>query len=395
MFRYHLLDAARERARAVSQKGALFPWRTINGQEASAYYAAGTAQYHINAAIAYAIRRYVQATGDEDFLRRYGAEILVETARLWYDLGFFSERQGNRFCIHGVTGPDEYTTVVDNNTYTNLMARLNLRYAAEVVEQLHLERGNAYTELVFRTELKPEEPGHWRRAAEAMYVAYDEKRGIHPQDDSFLEREVWDFAHTPPDHYPLLLHYHPLVIYRHQVLKQADVVFAMFLLDDEFTEEQRRRNFDYYDPLTTDDSSLSACIQSIVAAELGYRAQALRYWEYALLMDMADVGGNVKDGCHVAALAGSWMAVVYGLAGMRERQGRLCFDPRPYIGRVRFALIVRGQRLEVQVDKGTVTYRLQGTDGLTIEHRGATLQLSDGEAVTRDVAEPTRTASSD
>jgi alpha,alpha-trehalose phosphorylase len=392
MFRYHLLDAARERARAVNQKGALYPWRTINGEEASAYYAAGTAQYHINAAVAYAIRRYVAATGDEEFLQRFGAEILVETARLWYDLGFFSEHRANQFCIHGVTGPDEYTTVVDNNTYTNLMARMNLRYAAEVVERLQLEHRSAYRELVYRTGLKPDESRDWHRAAKAMYVPCDEERGIHPQDDNFLGRKVWDFAGTPADHYPLLLHYHPLVIYRHQVLKQADVVLGMFLLGEDFTEEQKRRNFDYYDPLTTDDSSLSACIQSIVAAELGYRTQALKYWEYALLMDLADVGGNVKDGCHVAALAGSWMAVVYGLAGMREREGRLCFDPRPYVRRLRFTLIVHGQQLEVRMEKGAVTYRLQGTAGLIIEHRGESLHLSHGEAVTRHAAEPNDTA---
>jgi alpha,alpha-trehalose phosphorylase len=387
LFRYHQLDAARERAREVSQKGALFPWRTINGREASAYYAAGTAQYHINAAVAYAIRKYVEVTGDKEFLHQYGAEILVETARLWYDLGFFSERQGGRFCIHSVTGPDEYTTVVDNNTYTNLMARENLRYAADVVEAMHLDHNRAYTELVYHTDLVSGETQDWRRASEAMYVAFDEKLGIHPQDDSFLERELWDFDATPADHYPLLLYYHPLVIYRRQVLKQTDVVLAMFLLGEEFTPEQKRRNFDYYDPLTTDDSSLSACVQSIVAAELGYEDKALKYWEYALLMDMGDVDGNVKDGCHIAALGGSWMAAVYGLAGMRDRGGRLAFDPRSYVKRLRFALSVSGQRLEVCIENGSVTYRLRGKAGLTIEHRGERLDLRDGDAITLPTGE--------
>jgi alpha,alpha-trehalose phosphorylase len=387
LFRYRLLDAARERAREVSQRGALFPWRTINGQEASAYYAAGTAQYHINAAIANAIRKYVEVTGDEQFLRRFGAEILAETARLWYDLGFFSERQGGRFCIHCVTGPDEYATVVNNNTYTNLMARENLRYAADVVEALRSTQPEAYTELAYRTALKAEEPSDWRRAADAMYVAYDEKLGIHPQDDSFLEHKVWDFEGTPDDHYPLLLHYHPLVIYRHQVLKQADVGLAMFLLGDEFTREQKRRNFDYYDPLTTGDSSLSACIQSIVAAELGYRTKALDYWKYALLMDLADIGGNVKDGCHIASLGGSWMAAVYGIAGMRDRGGMLSFDPRPYLQGLRFSLIVRDQRLEVCMEGSSITYRLQGEAGLTIRHCKELLTLRDGEAVTRQIPE--------
>jgi alpha,alpha-trehalose phosphorylase len=388
LFRYEMLDAARQRAREVSQKGALYPWRTINGQEASAYYAAGTAQYHIDAAVAYAIRKYVEVTGDDEFLRRYGAEILVETARLWYDLGFFSDRLDGRFCIHSVTGPDEYTTVVDNNTYTNLMARENLRYAAEVAETLKSTHPDAYKELAYRTELLTDEPHYWQRAADAMYVAYDKQLGIHPQDDTFLNHKVWDFANTPTDHYPLLLHYHPLVIYRQQVLKQTDVVFAMFLLGEDFTTDQKRRNFDYYDPLTTGDSSLSACIQSIVAAELGYRAKAMEYWEYALLMDMADIGGNVKDGCHIAALGGSWMAAVYGLAGMRDRGGTISFDPRPYVERLYFALTIRGQRLEVRMDGGSATYLLHGTAGLTIYHRGECLVLSDSVPVTRSIALP-------
>jgi alpha,alpha-trehalose phosphorylase len=218
-----------------------------------------------------------------------------------------------------------------------------------------------------------------------MYVAFEESLGIHPQDDEFLDHELWDFANTPEEHYPLLLFYHPLVIYRRQVLKQPDVVFAMFLLGEDFTEEQRRRNFDYYDPLTTGDSSLSARIQSIVAAELGYRTKALEYWKYALLMDLANVGGNVKDGCHIASWGGSWMAAVYGFAGMRDRGGRLSFDPRGYLEWLRFALTVRGRRLEVCIENGTVTYLVQGKAGLTIEHCGESLALREGEPVTRHI----------
>ncbi len=385
MFRYHMLDSARQRAREVSQKGALFPWRTISGQEASAYYAAGTAQYHINAAISYAIRKYVEVTGDEEFLCTCGAEILVETARLWYDLGFFSDRRNGRFCIHAVTGPDEYATVVDNNTYTNLMARENLRYAVEAIRMLKDKHPRAYERLLFSTRLNAEEPKDWQRAAEAMYIGFNESLGIHPQDDSFLNHQAWDFANTPLDHYPLLLHYHPLVIYRRQVLKQTDVVFAMFLLGEDFTREQKLRNFDYYDPLTAGDSSLSACIQSIIAAELGYQRKATEYWKYALLMDMADVGGNVKDGCHIAALGGSWMAAVYGFAGMRDRGGELSFDPRPYIGSLRFALKVRGQRLEVHMEDGSITYLVRSAGGLAIKHRGTDIVLREGIAETRDI----------
>ncbi len=246
----------------------------------------------------------------------------------------------------------------------------------------------AYAELVYRTGLAPEESAQWQQAADTMYVAFDEGLGIHPQDDGFLDLEVWDFARTPPEHHPLLLHYHPLVIYRRQVLKQPDVVFAMFLLGEDFTPDQKRRNFDYYDPLTTGDSSLSACIQSIMAAELGYATKASEYWKLALLMDMADVGGNVKDGCHIASMGGSWMAAVYGFAGMRDRGGRLSFDPRPYLDRLHFVLTLREQRLEVCIENGAVTYTLHGSAGLTIEHRGERLSLRDQEPVRRDVGPP-------
>jgi alpha,alpha-trehalose phosphorylase len=381
-YRYGILDKARERARAVSQRGALFPWRTINGDEASANYAAGTAQYHINAAIAFGVRKYVEITGDRDFMNECGVEMLVETARLWFDLGFFSPRKGGRFCINRVTGPDEYTTVVNNNTYTNLMARDNLRFAADTVE-LREKSPHHYQALVLRTGLEDGEVADWRRAAEHMYVPFDERLQIHPQDDEFLELEKWDFEHTPPSSYPLLLNVHPLVIYRHQVIKQADVVLAMFLLGHEFGLEQKKRNFDYYDEITTGDSSLSACVQSIVAFEVGYDERGYKYLINALHMDLADVGGNVGHGCHIASMGGTWMGVVYGLAGLRDYGGRLAFAPNAKVDALRFRLGVRGRRLAVAIETGVTTYHLEQGDGLTIYHRGERIDLRRGEPVTR------------
>ncbi len=384
-FRHSMLDNARNRAREVNQKGALFPWRTINGEEASAYYAAGTAQYHINADIMYGLKKYVDVTGDKVFLYREGAEMLVETARFWRDIGFFSEEKGGKFCIHAVTGPDEYTTVVNNNTYTNLMAKENLRYAAETVELLNKENPERYTELVDKTNLDFSEVEEWRRAADRMYIPYDEKAGIHPQDDSFLEKEVWNFEHTPPDNYPLLLFYHPLVIYRYQVIKQADIVLAMFLLGQEFSLEQKKRNFDYYDPLTTGDSSLSVGVQSIMASEIGYMEKAVEYCRYAVLMDLADVGGNVKDGCHIASMGGTWMVCAYGFAGMRDYNGDLLFNPRlpRNLERLRFHVTVRGQVLEVDVKQEEVIYHLLKGSELVIKHRNREIKLFVGVPVAR------------
>ncbi len=389
-FRHSMLPAARRRAKQVGEKGALFPWRTINGEEASAYYAAGTAQYHINADIAHAIRKYVEISGDADFLARHGAEILVETARLWLSLGFYSERKNGKFCINGVTGPDEYNAVVDNNLFTNCMARENLRYAADVMTNFQSQAPERYALIVDRTGFRPEEADAWRQAAEAMYMPYDETLGIHLQDDNFLDKQRWDLENEPSENFPLLLHYHPLVIYRHQVIKQTDVVLALFLLGHCFTAEEKRRDFDYYDPLTTGDSSLSVCIQSIVAAENGYGEQAFKYFRYAVLMDLADIGGNVRDGVHVASIGGTWMALTYGLAGMRDHGGMLSFDPRlplQWQG-VSFPLTVRGRELEVEITREQVTYRLRQGDDLTIRHQGQEIRLRSGEPVTRAVRRP-------
>jgi alpha,alpha-trehalose phosphorylase len=307
----------------------------------------------------------------------------VETARLWYDLGFFSDRLGGKFCIHSVTGPDEYSTVVNNNTYTNLMARENLWYAAGVIDGLREEHPEAYKAVAHKTKLDGGESAEWRRAADHMYVPYDERTKMNPQDDSFLEREVWDLKNTPKEKFPLLLYYHPLVIYRYQVIKQADIVLAMFLLGNEFSAEQKKRNFDYYDPLTTGDSSLSACIQAIVAAEIGYDDAAIKYLKYAVLMDLADVGGNVRDGVHVASIGGTWMAMVYGLAGMRDLGGRLSFNPRKFVRRISFPLTVRGQRLEVNIENGQATYTLARGSGLTIKHKNEEIVLTEGAAVSK------------
>lgn len=379
LFRYRMLDKARERARELSHRGALFPWRTINGEEASAYYAAGTAQYHINADIMYALRKYVNATGDEAFLHRYGAEMLIETARFWLDIGFFSERRNGQFCINGVTGPDEYTTVVNNNTYTNLMARENLRYAVATLEAMRAKGGPVFDALAHKTGLADTEIEEWKRAADRMFVPYDEATGIYPQDDSFLDREPWDFKNTPADKYPLLLYYHPLNIYRHQVLKQTDVILAMFLLGHEFTREEKRGNFLFYAPLTTGDSSLSSCVEAIVAAEIGEFDKATDHAMAALLMDLADVSGNVHDGCHIASMGGTWMVWVYGFAGMRDYDGTLsfrpCRAPEPQ-STIKFPLTYRGQMLDVEVGIDATSYALREGERMVIRHEDETIELT-------------------
>ena len=382
-FRYTMLDAARRRAEELSQIGALFPWRTINGEEASAYYAAGTAQYHINADIAYGLMQYVSATGDFDFLCREGVDILVETARMWTDLGFWRPEREPTFHIHGVTGPDEYTTVVDDNLFTNLMARFNLRAAAAALERMRDLAPLEYRQLVSRLKLDDSEPMEWLRVADRMHVPFDGSVGIHPQDSQFLEREVWDLANTPADRRPLLLHYHPLVIYRFQVLKQADVVLALFLHGTEFTDEVKCADFEYYDPLTTGDSTLSAVAQSIIAAEVGYQELALEYFLSSVFVDLADLHSNASDGVHVASAGGVWSALVFGFGGMRDYHGEVSFDPR--LPRdweaLTFRITLKGSRVRVTVRRDAIELVCETGDGVQVKVRGVEVKVTANDLV--------------
>ncbi len=381
-FRHSRLDLARQRAREVNQVGALFPWRTINGKEASANYEAGTAQYHINAAIMYGVKKYVEVTGDDEFLVDVGAELLLATARLWLDLGFYGS--DGAFHIHGVTGPDEYTTVVNDNAYTNLMAQLHLQYAADVVDWLAEHHPKRFRAIVKAVGYGPDEADAWRAAADAMFVPYDDERGINPQDANFLEKDVWDLDGTPSDSFPLLLNFHPLVIYRRQVLKQADVVLAMFLRGDVFSVDQKRRNYEYYDQLTTGDSSLSASVQSIVAAEVGLDDIALLCFREALYTDLGDVHGNTADGVHLASTGGVWMNLVYGFAGLRDFDGNISLDPRmpadwPSLA---FSLTASERVIDIEIRQKQAICQLREGDDFTIWVQGAEVKLTPGEPVT-------------
>jgi alpha,alpha-trehalose phosphorylase len=370
-FRISMLDAARARAREMAQRGALFPWRTINGQEASAYYAAGTAQYHIDADVVWAMCKYADVCDDQGFLLGEALPVLVETARLWVDLGFFRGPERS-FHIHSVTGPDEYSAVVNNNLYTNLMARSNLDRAARVVRELQESDPDGYQRAAAELGLEPGEVEVWEAAAAAMTIPFDASFGVHPQDEAFLTREVWDLANTPEENTPLLLHYHPLVIYRFQVLKQADAILALFLAGDSFTAEQKRADFEYYDPITTGDSTLSAVVQSIIAAEVGYQDRALASFMEGIFVDLADLHHNTGDGVHIASAGGVWNALVYGFGGLRDHQGRISLDPRLPAGwaALRFGFGLCGSRVRAELTASELVLTLVDGPGGTVSVRG-------------------------
>ena len=387
-FRCSILDKARDRAAEMNQRGALYPWRTIGGEETSAYYPAGTAQYHIDADIVHALRVYRDATADATILDDGGAEMVFETARMWASLGCYNPRKGGAFCLNEVTGPNEYTALVNNNLYTNMMARENLEYAVAIAVEMRANTPDAFRRIAEAIELRDEELSDWSNAAAHMYIPVDAETGVHAQDDSFLDRARWDFEHTPSDHLPLLLHYHPLVIYRHQVLKQPDVVLAQVLLGHRFSRAEKKRNFEYYDPLTTGDSSLSPCIQCVAAAEIGSTELAYAYFSRTARMDLDDVNGNVGDGVHTAAMAGTWISLVHGFAGMRDHAQRLAFDPRlpPRWQRLSFRLLTRGRLLEADLTHAAAVYRILTGPALEIVHRGRPITIQTGSDVTCDLA---------
>lgn len=315
-YRYSILEDSKKTARAAGvNEGVLFPWRTIGGPEASSYFPAGTAQYHINADISYAVARYYRATNDEDLIKKYGMEIIIETARFWNSLGSYSKINGkDQFCFFDVTGPDEYTAIVNNNYYTNRMAKFNLGFAVELIDK--------FPEKATQLGVTTEERNNFLKESKSIYLPYDPEKKINEQDDSAFNKPIWPFETTPKENYPLLLHYHPLRIYRYQVNKQADTLLADFLFDD-ITKEQLIREYDYYEKITTHDSSLSRSIFSALAARIGLKNKAYSYFMDTVKTDLIDLQRNTQDGLHIANLGGSWLTVVSGFGGLQVKNGSL------------------------------------------------------------------------
>nr|WP_281369849.1 glycosyl hydrolase family 65 protein [Leifsonia psychrotolerans] len=367
-WRHDTLPAALTRARQLGLAGATFPWRTIHGEECSGYWPAGVAAFHINADIADAVLRYVNATGDRPFERSIGLDLLVHTARLWASLGYFSG--DGSFRIDGVTGPDEYSAVADNNVYTNLMAQRNLTAAADIIAR--------YPERAADLQIGADETATWRRAAVRMFIPFDRALGVHPQSEGFTRHEKWDFENTGADEYPLLLHFPYFDLYRKQVVKQADLVLAMHLRSDAFTAEQKAQNFAYYEALTVRDSSLSSSVQAVIAAEVGQFDLAHDYLTESAFLDLNDTEHNTRDGLHIASLAGIWSVLVAGYGGMRHDESGLAFAPRlPHgVSRMSFGVHLAGGTLRVEVTRTQATYHRTSGPSLQLRHYDTLLSVS-------------------
>ncbi len=377
LYRYSILDLARDRAKEMGHRqGALFPWRTISGTECSSYFPSGSAQYHISADIAYSFIQYYLVTYDQQFMEKFGAEVLFETARLWLDTGHFD---GGTFRIDAVTGPDEYTCIVNNNYYTNAMAKHNLEWAAKIYDLLNETSQEQFLLLTKKIGLQAMEVEDWKNAAEQMYLPFNEMLTINPQDDSFLQKGVWDFASTPKNHYPLLLHYHPLTLYRYQVCKQADTVLAHFLLEDNETIETIRHSYEYYESITTHDSSLSTCIFSIMASKLGYKQKAYEYFIETARLDLDNTHKNTKDGLHMANMGGTWLAIVFGFAGLRIKETGLSFSPilpEKWEG-YSFSIQYNGRVIQIEKTNTHTALKLVNGEELSVQVFNQRYQLSE------------------
>lgn len=365
-YRYKTLDKAKTNAVLLGhRKGALFPWRTITGTECSGYFVSGSAAYHINADIAYAFVNYYLATGDLEFMKEAGEEVLIETARLWMDLGTYN--MDKKFVLNVVTGPDEYTCMVNNNYYTNAAAKFNLNWAVKLHDLL--EKEDMVSALDSKLGVTKAELESFARAAENMLLLYDEKLGINPQDDSFLSKPVWDVENTPKDKFPLLLNYHPLHLYRYQVCKQADTVLSYFMFENEQAVDVMKRSYEYYEKITTHDSSLSTCVFSIVASRLGMREKAYSYFGDSAKLDLMNTHNNTKHGIHTANMGGCYMAIVNGFASLRVNEEGISlapFVPGDWNG-YRFKFVYMGRLLKVVVNKEDMTVELLEGDDLKLK----------------------------
>ncbi len=382
IYRYNNLDKARKNAERVRVDGALFPWRTINGEEASSYYMGSTIQFHIDADIAYSIKQYLSVTKDDDFLYDFGAEILFETARMWASRGSYIELLDNKFCINEVCGPDEYKPGVNNNCYTNYMAKLNLEFAVETYKKMEREAADKLKQLIEKISLAEEEIKSWQKAADNMYLPFSEELAVHPQDDSFLKKDPLDIDSIPDQELPLVANWHPLAIWRYQIIKQADVIMLMLLLGEQFSIEQKKANYDYYEPKTTHDSSLSPSMYSIIASEIGYREDAYNYFIQTARLDLDDYNENAYKGVHLACMGSAWMVLVQGFAGMRNYQGQLHF--KPYLPEkwdsYQFKIKFKDSRLRVKVSTEDVYYQLLSGEELSIIHNKKEITV-DGDGI--------------
>ncbi len=367
LYRYKHLDKARENARKLGLKGALYPMVTMNGEECHNEWEITFEEIHRNGAIAYAIFNYVRYTGDQQYLVDYGLEVLVEICRFWASRVTFQPRKGV-YMILGVTGPNEYENNVSNNWYTNRICAWCLEYTLGVLEELRSGQREKYCQLSSKLSLSRSELEHWSDIVARMYYPYVTDLGVFEQQDGFMDKELLTVADLAPEDLPLNQNWSWDRILRSCFIKQADVLQGLFFLGHLYDLETKKRNFDFYEPMTVHESSLSPCVYSIIAAEIGYQDKAYQLYLRTARLDLDNYNKDTEDGLHITSMAGTWMAIVYGFAGLRIENDRLTL--RPFLPRqwqsFSFGLLFRGRRLKVQVTAEVATITLLGGPALEV-----------------------------
>ncbi len=377
-YRYNILDNARIRAKQMEDKGALYAWCSINGEETSVYHEASTAQYHLDGDIGYAIQMYYEASNDEQFMVDMGIEMLYELSKCLSHRGNFIPTKDNKFCINGICGPDEYNPIVDNNLYTNLLTKRMFDFTLKMADLLKEKYPEKFKELNQKCEMTDEEFDRIKRASENMFIPYNEKYQIYMQDENFMYKDPYPVEDIPKEKMGLLGNLHPLNLWRYQVCKQADIVLAAFIMSDFFTKEEIEKIFDYYEPKTVHDSSLSAAIHSIVACAIGRQKDAYKYLKQSARMDLDNVNGNTRYGLHAACMGGARMLIVNGYAGVRYVRNELSFEPSIAEGwkSYDFKINYKNNIIFVKVEKDKTTYQILEGNGLTIKHFGKEVKVT-------------------
>ncbi len=365
-YRHEQLPQAQHNARQQGLAGALYPMVTFNGIECHNEWEITFEEIHRNGAIAFAIHNYANYTGDRSYLEGDGADVLVEISRFWADRVHFSKRRG-QWMLHGVTGPNEYENNINNNFYTNYLAAWTLRSTAELVAAGH------------GPEVAPEEVARWREIADGMYFPTDDELGIFVQHDTFLDKDLTPVAELRPEDRPLNQNWSWDRILRSCYIKQADVLQGMYLFEDDFTADQLRRNFAFYEPLTVHESSLSASVHSVLASSIGEREKAVELYQRTARLDLDNYNADTEDGLHITSMSGAWLAIVQGFAGMRVRDGQLSFAPYCPDGweSYSFSLEFRGRTVGLTMRPGEAAVQLRAGDPLTVAVAGEPYELSD------------------
>jgi maltose phosphorylase len=368
-YRYNHLEKAIENAEKIGLKNgaALYPMVTMNGEECHNEWEITFEEIHRNGAIAFAIFNYTRFTGDFSYIREKGLEVLVAIARFWHQRASYSTHK-NKYVILGVTGPNEYENNVNNNWYTNYIAQWCINYAVECIGQIKEGFDTDYTRIMHKAKLSNNEIDKWKEVADNIHFPYSEEHKVYLQQDGFLDKDLVTANDLDPSQRPINQYWSWDRILRSPYIKQADVLQGFYFFEDHFSVEELKRHFDFYEPFTVHESSLSPCVHSVQAAKLGLIEDAYQFYLRTSRLDLDDYNKEVHEGLHITSMAGTWMSIVEGFGGMRMKENKLSFTPQIPVQwkAYSFKINFRNQILKINVSQNQTNFELEGNEDLQI-----------------------------